>query len=149
MKRNTRPEVFFNPAEVTQIGGAIERAENETSAEIKLVVLRRCRGSIQRQAAAVFEQYGLDQTRERNAVLILLATAGREFLIYGDQGIHEKVGQGFWDDVKEVMQTHFQQDDFGTGLQAGIERIGEKLKQYFPYLQEDINEIDNGIEYVD
>jgi uncharacterized membrane protein len=145
MARSTQPEMFFTPDERAGIVAAIEKTEQATSAEIKLIVLGRSRGDIKQIAAQLFREHNLDKTQQRNAVLVLLVLSSREFLIYGDEGIHQKVGQTFWDDVKEVMLENFQKDDFGTGLQIGIERIGEKLEQYFPYLQGDINEIDNGI----
>ena len=147
MKRNIHPDKFFSPAEQTQIGQAIEQAEKSTSAEIKLIVLRHCWLDIKRKAAELFRKHGLTKTQQRNAVLILLVTTNREFLIYGDEGIHQKVGQSFWDDVKDVMISHFQQDKFGTGLQVGIERIGEKLRSYFPCQAGDKNEISNEISY--
>jgi uncharacterized membrane protein len=148
-KRSTQPDAFFSADERSGIVAAIEKAERATSAEIKLIVLGRSRGDIKRTAAELFREHALDQTEQQNAVLILLVIANREFLIYGDEGIHQKAGQSFWDDVKETMQGYFCKDEFGTGLQAGIDRIGEKLKQYFPYVQGDINEIDNEIIHED
>lgn len=145
MARSTQPEMFFTPDERAGIVTTIEKAEHATSAEIKLIVLGRSRGDIKQTAAQLFREQNLDKTQLRNAVLILLIISSREFLIYGDEGIHQKVGQAFWDDVKEIMLEKFQKDQFGTGLQVGINRIGEKLKQYFPCLQGDINEIDDGI----
>lgn len=149
MTRSKHPEAFFTPEERAGIVAAIEKAERATSAEIKLIVLGRSRGDIRHTAAQLFREYNLDKTQQQNAVLILLVISNRQFLIYGDEGIHQKVGQAFWDDVKEVMQANFHKDEFGTGLQLGIERIGEKLTRYFPYRQGDINEIDNGIIHED
>lgn len=149
MTRCTQPETFFTPEERAGIVTAIEKTEQATSAEIKLIVLGRCRGDIKRTAADLFQKYDLDKTAQQNAVLILLVIENREFLIYGDEGIHQQVGQSFWDDVTETVLQHFREDAFGTGLQVGIERIGEKLKQYFPYEEGDINEIDNEIIHED
>lgn len=147
MKRPTHPDKFFTPAEQAQIGAAIELAEKATSAELKLIVLRHCWLDIKQKAADLFKKHGLDKTRRRNAVLVLLVTTNREFLIYGDEGIHQKVGQSFWDDVKDIMAEHFRRDEFGTGLSAGIERIGEKLRTYFPYQADDQNELSDEITY--
>ena len=71
----------------------------------------------------------------------------REFLIYGDRGIHEKVGQDFWDDVKDLMAVQFKQDEFGQGLCRGIKLIGDKLIAHFPSRLDDGNEIGNEIDY--
>lgn len=147
MKRSTHPETFFMPDEQAQIGAAIEKTEKATSAEIKLIVLRHCWLDIKCKAADLFKKHRLDKTRQRNAVLILLVTTNREFLIYGDEGIHQQVGQSFWDDVKDAMKKHFHQDQFGAGLSVGIERIGEKLHTYFPCQSDDPNELSDEIAY--
>ncbi len=149
MVRSTQPEAFFTSDEQAGIVAAIESAEQATSAEMKLIVLGSCRGDINRTAAELFKKYELDQTAEKNAVLILLVISNREFLIYGDEGIHQHVGQSFWDDVRAAMLEYFQKDAFGAGLQVGIERVGDKLKQYFPYEEGDINEVDNEIIHED
>jgi uncharacterized membrane protein len=147
MKRRTHPSAFFSSGEQNQISRAIEQAEKATSAEIKLIVLRHCWLDIKRKAAELFKKQGLDKTQQRNAVMILLVTTNHEFLIYGDEGIHQKVGQSFWNDVKDAMAAHFDRDEFGTGLQVGIERIGEKLHTYFPSQLDDKNEIGDEISY--
>ncbi|MBL7215071.1 MAG: TPM domain-containing protein [Phycisphaerae bacterium] len=147
MKRNTNPNAFFTSAEQAQITTAIQQSEKATSAEIKLIVLRHCWLDIKQKAADLFKKHGLDKTRQRNAVLILLVTTNGEFLIYGDEGIHQQVGQSFWDDIKGAMTGHFRQDEFGTGLKVGIERIGEKLHAYFPCGADDQNELSDEIAY--
>ena len=147
MKRQKHPDVFFSPAEKEQIGRVIQRAEKSTSAEVKLIVLRHCWLDIKRKAAELFKKQGLDKTQQRNAVMILLVTTNHEFLIYGDEGIHQKVGQSFWNDVKDTMAAHFERDEFGAGLQVGIEHIGEKLHTYFPRQLDDKNEIGDEISY--
>lgn len=140
-KRGSRPERFLDPDEKEQIEAAIREAERHTSAEIKLVLVRHCWGDIREKAASIFEKHGLHRTKERNAVLILLVTTNRELLIYGDEGIHEKVGQSLWDDVLDQMLAEFRRDDFATGLTLGVKRIGEKLTEFFPPRGDDVNEI--------
>jgi len=71
----------------------------------------------------------------------------RRFAILGDQGINEKVPQGFWDEIVQLMMRHFKEDRFSDGLVEGILKIGEKLKEYFPYQREDINELPDEISY--
>ncbi|MHC4881256.1 MAG: TPM domain-containing protein [Planctomycetota bacterium] len=141
------PKRFFKSDEQEAIEAAIKSAEQMTSAEIKLIILRHCWQDIKVKAVELFRKYRLYDTQERNAVLVLLVTTNREFLIYGDEGINTKVGQKFWDDVKDQMQSHFSDNSFGIGLQKGIEKIGEKLKNYYPCQLDDNNEIDNGVAY--
>ena len=145
MKRNPKPELFLRPEEQHGIQEAIAKAEAMSSAELKLIILRHCWMKLTHKAAQLFQKHHLHQTQERNAVLILLVTTNREFLIYGDQGIHEKAGQSFRDETRDLMARHFQEGRIGLGLQQGIESIGRKLAAYFPRTQDDQNEIDNAI----
>ncbi|GMR24242.1 MAG: hypothetical protein BMS9Abin37_2760 [Acidobacteriota bacterium] len=144
-KRPSRAENFLSREEKHQVEAAIKKAEQKTSAEIKLVLASHCWGNIWDKAGSVFRKRGLKRTQERNAVLILLVTTNRELLIYGDEGIHQKAGQSLWDDVKEQMLAEFRQDDFVAGLTLGVERIGHKLAEFFPPRADDINEIPDGV----
>ena len=140
-KRPSRAEKFLSPEEKKRVESAIRVTEEKTSAEIKLVLVSHCWGDIWDKAGAIFRKRGLHRTQERNAVLILLVTANRELLIYGDEGIYQKVAQPLWDDVKDEMVREFKKDDFVAGLTLGVERIGEKLSEFFPPRADDINEI--------
>ena len=145
LKRPSRAESFLSREEKHQVENAIREAEQKTSAEIKLVLASHCWGSIWDKAGSIFRKRGLKGTQERNAVLILLVTTNRELLIYGDEGIHQKAGQSLWDDVKEQMLAEFRKDDFVAGLKLGVERIGQKLEEFFPPRPDDINEIPDGV----
>lgn len=145
MTRSSKSEQFLQSEEQDMVQQAIARAETMSSAEVKLIILRHCWIKLHQKAAQLFRKYRLHETQQRNAVLILLVTTNREFLIYGDQGIHEKVGQSFWDETRDLMTRHFQQGHMALGLQQGIESIGRKLATYFPRSQHDQDEIDNAI----
>lgn len=140
-KRPSRSETFLDPDEKLQVESAIRDTEQKTSAEIKLVLVSHCWGDIWNKAGSIFRQRGLHRTQERNGVLILLVTANRELLIYGDEGIHQKAGQTLWDEVRDQMIAEFKKDDFVAGLTLGIGRIGDTLAQFFPPRADDINEI--------
>lgn len=147
MARSTNPKKFLSKAESERINSAIKEAEGKTTGEIKVVIARHCWGKLAVKAAKIFRQLGLDKTKERNCVLILFVVTNREFLIHGDQGIHEQVGQGFWDDIRDKMAAAFRQDEFGDGISRGVSLIGERLSEYFPYQREDIDEISDEIVY--
>jgi len=147
MVRPTNPRKFLADAETSAINVAVREAERKTSAELKVVIARHCWGNLKTKARNIFGELRLDKTEQRNCVLILLVVANREFLIYGDEGIHARVGQGFWDDVCEQMREAFRRDEFGEGIAGGVRRIGEKLAQYFPHEREDVDEISNEIVY--
>jgi uncharacterized membrane protein len=144
-KRSTAPDEFLHESEKTQIENAVSFAESTTSAEVKVVIVRHCWSDIRKKAASIFKKHQLDRTAQRNCVLILLVTTNREFLIYGDEGIHQKVGQDFWEDVRDEMIASFKRDRFGDGLAAAVRQVGEKLGDHFPRQRDDVNEVSDEV----
>ena len=147
MKRSTNPRNFLAKSERAAVNAAIKDAERSSSAEVKLVLVRHCWGDLKAKAHKVFGKLGLDRTEQRNCVLVMLVVTNREFLIYGDQGIHEKVGQDFWGDICDDMTDAFARDEFGEGLAAAVRQTGEKLALHFPFERDDVDEISNEIIY--
>ena len=146
-KRSTNPRSFLTPEECASVEEAIGQAEGATSAELKVVIARHSWGDIRVKAARLFERYGLDRTELRNCAMILVVPANHEYLIYGDSGIHEKVGQGFWTDVRDAMAQAFQEGRFGDGVRDAVLRTGAKLAEHFPLQDDDRNEISDEIVY--
>ena len=126
---------------------AIQKAEQNTSGEIKVHIENHCRGDVKERSLVVFKILRLNKTKLRNGVLIYLAVKDRKFAILGDEGINNVVGEGFWNDVKDLMQSHFKEGRFADGLEQGILRCGEKLQTYFPSQSDKINEIPDDISY--
>ena len=145
INRPNKPKKFLSKEELTRIKAKITGAEQMTSAEIKVVILRQCWTDLRKKARKIFKKHRLDKTVERNCVLIVLVTTNREFLIYGDEGIHEKVGQHFWDEVRNAMIEKFKENEFGEGLCVGIHLVGQKLASLFPYREGDVDEISNEV----
>ena len=138
---------FFLPEEEQKIIEAIAKAELRTSGEIKLHVESRCWFSPISRAKKVFELLEMHRTEEKNGVLIYIAMHSKKFAIIGDSGINAKVGQGFWDSTKSLMQNDFQHGNFFNGVMKGIEHAGEQLRLHFPYQSSDQNELSNDISY--
>ncbi|MBO6025772.1 MAG: TPM domain-containing protein [Bacteroidales bacterium] len=138
---------ILNREEDRRVVEAIRQAELNTSGEIKVHIENRCRGDVEKRSLVVFRHLNLDKTKLRNGVLIYLSVKDHHFAILGDEGINNVVGEGFWNDVKDLMLSHFKEGRFAEGLEQGIMRCGEKLKTYFPYQSDDINEIPDDISY--
>jgi uncharacterized membrane protein len=136
---------FFKKEEKTQIVQAIKDAEKETSGEIRLHLDLRCKGVALEQAVKMFEKLKMHETQLRNGTLIYLAVKDHKFAIFGDEGINEIVPDKFWEDVKEEMGELFAKGQFADGVSRGIYLVGEKLKEFFPYQDDDINELSDDI----
>ena len=141
------PKEFLGKENETLITKAIEKAEHQTSGEIRVHVESKCKGEVLDRAAWLFKKLKMHETKDRNGVLIYLSINDRKFAIIGDAGINKVVPEGFWNDIKEMMIDHFKKGGFAFGLVEGIEKTGEHLKQYFPWQVDDVNELPDEISY--
>jgi len=136
---------FFSKEEKNKIIQAIKDAEKETSGEIRVHLDLRCTGAALDQAVKMFEKLKMHETRLRNGTLIYIAVKDHKFAIFGDEGINEIVSDNFWEDVKDEMRNYFIKAQFADGVSRGIYLVGEKLKVFFPYKQDDVNELPDDI----
>jgi uncharacterized membrane protein len=141
----SKVEVFLTKEEEQEIVSAIGIAEKNTSGEIRVHIEKQTSIATIERAVEVFHQLQMEQTKERNGVIIYVAIKNKQFAIYGDKGINEKVGIDFWDSTKEIMQNHFKNGNFKQGLTDGILKAGEQLKTHFPFQDNDTNELSNEI----
>lgn len=129
------------------IVSAIEEAELQTSGEVKVHLEPFCKTNPMQRGKQVFNELELYHTQQRNGVLFYMAFEDHKFAILGDRGIHEKVGQDFWDSTKELMGSHFKKGELAEGLAEGIKMAGQQLKTHFPYQSDDKNELSNDISF--
>lgn len=138
---------YFTEENKLQIANAIRVAELNTSGEIRLHIEKYCKGDALDQAAYVFGKLEMHKTQLRNGVLFYLAVEDRKFAILGDVGINQKVPADFWEKTKEAVLVKFKEEKLTDGLTTGILMAGEQLKEHFPYLEGDKNELSNDISF--
>ncbi len=136
---------FLSSIEENEIIEAIREAERNTSGEIKVHLESSSKIDPIDRAAEVFDTLGMNKTDLRNGVLIYIAVKDRSMAIIGDQGIDEVVPNGFWNDSKDRIINGFSTGDIKQGLIDGILVSGLALKKYFPFQDDDINEISDDI----
>ncbi len=142
-----KAEELLNKSASQKLVDAIVEAEKNTSGEIRVHIESVCKEDPYLRAAYLFSKLDMFKTKERNGILIYLATKSRKFAIVGDSGINEKVGPAYWNSVKLDMQDDFGKGEFLEGMTKAILSVGEKLKVYFPYRNDDVNELSNEISY--
>jgi uncharacterized membrane protein len=138
---------FFTDAEKRSIIEAISNAERRTSGEVRVFVESRCRyvDAIDR-AAEIFFQLKMERTDDRNAVLVYVATKDRQLAVFGDEGIHKKVGNEYWNATVKKMISSFNKENYAEGICKCVRDIGEALHHYFPYDKDtDKNELPDDI----
>jgi len=123
----------------------IRRAEDRTSGEIRVHLDCCAKEDVLEKAKRIFIKLGMTKTRQRNGVLIYLATDHKKFAILGDEGIHRVVPENYWETVKEIMQKKFREGKFSEGVCLGVREIGERLKVHFPFEKGDANELPDRI----
>lgn len=146
-ERRLNQKKFFSQEETQQIIHALQQAEKNTSGEIRIHLAKKVRGNILTHARKVFQQIGMTRTAQRNGVLVFIALKNKTFAILGDTGIHEKVGDTFWNDICSHLETDFKNNRFSEGLCTALQTIGMQLKKYFPYQANDINELSDDLSY--
>ncbi|WP_422007958.1 TPM domain-containing protein [Roseivirga pacifica] len=141
-------EASFSKDEKARIKAAIEKAELNTSGEIRVHLENHCsKANVLDRAAQVFAQLDMHKTAARNGVLVYMAVKDHKFAIIGDAGINAKVAEDFWDLTKEKMLAHFKAGNLTAGLEEGILCAGERLKEFFPYQKDDKNELSDDISF--
>jgi uncharacterized membrane protein len=141
----SKVEDFLTKEEEQAVVEAIRLAEMSTSGEIRVHIEIETSLDTFDRAKAVFHELKMDETELKNGVLIYVAISNRSFIICGDKGINDLVPDDFWDCTKEIMASQFKGGNFKQGLIDGISNAGEQLKKYFPYQNNDSNELSNEI----
>jgi len=129
-----KQQKFFSADEEEKILNAIRAAEKETSGEVRLYIENKCRfvDPLDR-AAEIFLQLKMNETANRNAVLVYVAKQHRQLAVYADEGIYNKAGKEFWDNAVLVMLKEFKKENYAEGLVEVIHKIGHSLQTHFPY----------------
>jgi len=142
----SRKQNWFTPQENEAIVNAIRAAEKRTSGEIRVFVETRCSflDPVDR-AFEVFFGLKMDKTEDRNGVVLYIAMKDQQLAVFGDKGIHEKVGTEFWNREVKKMLTSFSKENYTDGIVRIIREIGEALVSHFPYENEDRNELPDDI----
>ena len=141
------PKKFFSYEQQEQLIQAIRNAEMNTSGEIRIHLEERSGEDPYKSAVKVFEKLNMHKTAQRNGVLFYLSTSDQKLSIIGDKGINEKVPAGFWDDIFQQMIRHFQQEQLLEGLIIGVSMAGEQLAIYFPFENNDKNELSDELSF--
>jgi uncharacterized membrane protein len=137
---------FLRELDHDRIVKEIKEAEAKTSGQIRVYIQR---GKFEEdplpRAQKKFLQLGMQKTKERNAVLIFVAPRAQKFAVVGDEGIHQKCGERFWQELVEKMRGHFQREEFTEALVESIESTGQLLGRYFPRTSASANELPDDI----
>lgn len=144
-KRQRVLDALLSPTDQERVIEAIRSAESRTSGELRVYVEGRCFGDALRRARRQFERLGMTRTRERNGVLLYFAVRSRKLAIVGDQGVHERLGDTYWQEAAARLREHCARGATGDGLVDAVTALGDELARHFPHRDDDVNELPDTI----
>lgn len=137
----------FTESDIAQITEAIRKAEENTSGEIRVVIIAHCEqglfGDTYAQARRAFSRLGMDNTKDKTGVLLLVVTEEQKFSIIGDTGIHEKLPPDYWEKQARILSSYFKNGRFADGISEVVAEVGKQLAAHFPRKSDDTNELPN------
>ena len=138
---------YLSEKEIIDLVEVIKIAENQSTGEIRLHIDSSAEKENAEVAFEVFQRLEMYKTKDRNAVLFHVNFNQRYLAIIGDEGIHQKVCQSFWDKIHSEVITQFVQGKYFFGLKEAIFKTGKELKKYFPVKEENPNELPDEITF--
>ena len=134
---------FVSPETLDAIAEAVRLAESRTSGEIVVHIVRNLLPlePSRKRAQRAFSELGVEQTANRNGVLLLVVMKKRLFEIVADEGIDSKAKPAPWNEIASSLSEWIRKDGFAKGICAGVEQIGQVLAAHFPSSGADANEL--------
>ena len=136
---------FLKQLQHDHVVAAIREAEQKTSGEIRVFISHKKIEDAVAAAQAAFVRLGMTKTHHRNGVLIFVAPQARKFAVIGDEGVHKRCGDEFWQAMASEMSGYFKKSEFTQGILHGVRKAGELLAAHFPRLPDDRNELPDSI----
>lgn len=142
-----KPKSLLSEEDNRLVVKAIRQAEKATSGEVRVFIESRCAWmNAMDRAAEIFFSLKMEQTEQRNAVMVYVAIKDRQLAVFGDEGIHQRVGTEYWNNIVRDMLRDFSAENYGKGIAECVIQIGNALQQYFPYDKDtDKNELPDEI----
>ena len=138
---------FLTDYQMASLVEAIQTAENQSSGEIRIHIDSTTEGNNAEIAFEVFKRLCKDKTVAKNGVLFHVNFEQQYLTIIGDEGIHQKVHQSFWNLMHDRITKDFSAGRFHDGLKNAVLQTGQELKKYFPIVGENPNELSNEITF--
>lgn len=113
-----------------QLNARLDSLEQETGAEMAVVILRKTQGATPKEyATELFNRWGVGKRGVDNGVLMLVALQDRRVEIETGYGMESILPDGLVGAIlDETVIPHFRRGDYAGGIIAGTERIIEVIR---------------------
>lgn len=141
---------YFSKDDLQKIAEACGRAEEQTAGEVRVSIFSKRpwklkKKTLEEVALEEFYRLGMNKTRDKTGILLLIVLAERKFQILADTGINAKVNQKTWDEIAGKLSESFKSGHYLNGITDSVIRIGSILANYFPIKSDDTNELSNEV----
>lgn len=97
------------------------------------------------QAFQEFYANGLHRTEAATGVLLFVTLLEHRVVVMADEGINERVEDGFWIATDDAIRDGIRRGSLRDGLIEGVRRAGDRLAEHFPWTTGDRDEIPDRI----
>lgn len=105
--------------------------------------------NVHRRALIHFAESGAVNTRDRTGILFFISLRERQVEIIADEGINSKVEPDEWSSILNSLLSEIKKGNAAEGLERAIMDCSEILEKYFPVKNDDINELPDGIVFLE
>lgn len=104
---------------------------------------REINEEVEEAAVTSFFREGLYRTRDETGILIFISVFERRVWVLADRGINEKVKQGQWDEIVNMIVEGIKTNSQAEAVSKAVDEMGRILKEHFPIKSDDTNELKN------
>jgi len=100
-------------------------------------------GQAQMRAMNEFYYSGLNKTVGSTGILLFVSLEDHQAVVLADKNISEKLPAETWNTVVQTLLQGAKKKNLASGFSDSIDMCGEILKEHFPILPDDVDELPN------
>lgn len=104
---------------------------------------KRADEEVKAGAVQAFFRQRLYRTEAQNGILLYISVFEHRVWILGDTGINDKIPQEQWQEIVDIVTNGIKNNRQAEAICEAITRIGTLLQEFFPYSEDDKDELHN------
>ncbi len=101
--------------------------------------------ALRHRAVKEFAKLGIQNTRDRTGVLIMVSIEERMVQILAGTGINSIVPENTWSSMVQCITEGIKAGNPAQGISQAVADIGKLLSEHFPIKPDDTNELSNAV----
>ncbi len=109
----------------------------------RFLLPKRAAEEVQAGAVQAFFRERLYRTRAQNGILLYISVFEHRVWVLADAGINEKISHEQWQEIVNTVVNGIRNNRQGEAICEAVTRIGTLLQEFFPYTEDDKDELHN------